>query len=257
MGVINVSPESLLSPTASVENALARGMQLVTEGANILDIGGEATRPYTPPISAEEELNRVIPAIRALKKSVNVPLSIDTKKAVVAKAALEEGVAMINDVSGFTDPEMRKVAKESGVPICIMHMQGTPADMQTNPSYPKGVATEIKEWFTQQIDLLLNEGVKASQIILDPGFGFGKTVAHNLEILQNLAEFKRMGFPVLVGVSRKSFIARILQKRAEEILPATLALTAIALLADVDILRVHDVLETSDVVNVVRAYRTA
>lgn len=257
MGVINVSPESLLTPTASIESTVRRGLQLVAEGANILDIGGESTRPYTPPISAEEELNRVIPAIRALKQSVAVPLSIDTKKAQVAKAALAEGVSMINDVSGFTDPAMRELAKVSGAPICVMHMQGTPADMQTNPAYPRGITVEIKEWFLQQIDLLLKAGVQASQIILDPGFGFGKTVAHNLEILQNLAEFKRIGFPVLVGISRKSFIARILQKKNEDILPATLALTAIALLADVDILRVHDVLETGDVVNVVRAYKNA
>ena len=257
MGVINVSPESQLMPCDGVASAVARGIKLVSEGADLLDIGGESTRPYTPSVSAAEELQRVIPAIRALKRETTIPLSIDTKKPEVAEAALAEGVSVINDVSGFTDPAMRRLAKESGVQICMMHMQGSPENMQDNPTYPKGIVAEIKEWFMRQIDQLLAEGVKPQQIILDPGIGFGKTVAHNLEIIQNLAEFKGIGFPVLLGVSRKSFIARILQKKADELLPATLALTAIALMADVDFLRVHDVWETADVVNVVKAYKNA
>jgi dihydropteroate synthase len=139
--------------------------------------------------------------------------------------------------------------------LCIVHMQGTPETMQDDPFYPDGVVDIVKGWFSRQIDLLLAAGANLQQIILDPGIGFGKTVAHNLEILHNLAEFKEIGFPVLVGVSRKSFIARILQKKGEEILPATLALTTVALLAGVDLLRVHDVAETADIVKVMKAYK--
>lgn len=257
MGVINVSPESRLTPCATLEAAIARGMQLAAEGAHILDIGGESTRPYTPPVSAALELERVIPVIRALKKATSLPLSIDTKKAEVAEAALEEGVTYINDVSGFTDPKMRQLAARSGAKLFMVHMLGTPETMQDDPVYPEGIVPHLKNWFERQIDHLLSEGATSDQIILDPGIGFGKTVAHNLQIMKNLAEFKRIGFPVLVGVSRKSFIARFLQKKGEELLPATLALTAAALLDGVDFLRVHDVAETADVVNIMKAYRDA
>lgn len=257
MGIINVSPESRLMTCHCVESAVERALRLVREGAEILDIGGESTRPYTPPISEEEELKRVIPVIRLLRQATNVPLSIDTKKAEVAKAAVAAGATYINDISGFTDPAMRNVAVQTGAKLCIVHMQGTPETMQNDPSYPEGVIPTICKWFRQQIELLLSEGANLQQIILDPGIGFGKTVAHNLEIIQNLAEFKEIGFPVLVGVSRKSFIARILQKKGEELLPATLALTTVALMAEVDMLRVHDVAETADVVNVMKAYKHA
>jgi len=257
MGVINVSPESRLIPCDTLDVAVARGIKLASEGADILDIGGESTRPYTPPVNATVELERVIPVIRALKKATSVPLSIDTKKAEVAEAALAEGVAYINDVSGFTDPRMRQLAARSGAKLFIVHMQGTPETMQDNPCYPEGVVPQLKSFFDRQINLLLAEGATADQIILDPGIGFGKTVAHNLQIMKNLADFKKSGFPVLVGVARKSFIARILQKNGEELLPASLALTAAALLNGVDFLRVHDVAETVDVVNIMKAYRDA
>ena len=262
MGILNATPDSFFADSrcSDLETAIARGIKIEAEGADIIDIGGESTRPltvYDSPsqnvrVDDKEEIRRVIPLIQALKKQVSIPLSIDTRKPVVAEAALKAGVSFINDVGGFADSMMRSLAAESGVEICVMHMQGTPENMQQNPTYPEGVVKYLINWFEKRVELLLQSGVKGSQVILDPGIGFGKTVADNLEILQNLAPIKALGFPVLLGVSRKSFMAKILQKATSQLLPATIAMNTALVLKGADLLRVHDVQEHRDVINLIK-----
>lgn len=264
MGVLNVTPDSYHEPSraTTVETAIEKVMQMIQDGASIIDIGGESTRPpiavanyeKAAPVSEAEELQRVISIIKALKGKV--PLSIDTIKPKVAAAALEAGASFINDISGFTHPDMRRVAAESGVEICVMHMQGTPATMQIDPTYPEGVIPHLVEWFKRQVDLLVSEGVSERKIYLDPGIGFGKTVAHNLEIIHNLQKLKAIGFPLLLGSSRKSFMSHILSKPTAELLPATLAVSTFAVLAGVEILRVHDVKEHHDMITLMECVRS-
>lgn len=251
MGILNVTPDSCVDQGRHFEPDLAiqRGIQICQEGADWLDIGGESTRPDAAPVLEEEELERVIPVIKALKKAISTPISIDTMKARVAAQAIEVGASFINDISGFSDPEMCQVAADSQLPICVMHMQGTPATMQQNPVYPQGVIPALVEWFSKRIDLLLAVGVKSENIILDPGIGFGKTVDHNVEIVHNLHKIKALGFPVLIGLSRKSFLGKIIRKTYPELLPASLAVNTLAILAQVDIIRVHDVVEHRDVID--------
>jgi dihydropteroate synthase len=227
---------------------------LFQEGADIIDIGGESTRPGSEPVAEEEEYARVIPVIRALKREIPIPISIDTVKPNIAKAALDEGAAMLNDVSGFCNPDMIKIAKEADAPICVMHMRGTPKTMQINPCYEEGIIAHLLRWFEDKTLQLLKAGVKKKNIILDPGIGFGKTVDDNLKILHNLQKFKASGFPVLVGLSRKSFMSKIINKPAKDTLATTIALNTVALLENADIIRVHDVAEHRDVVDVLKKY---
>jgi dihydropteroate synthase len=255
MGILNVTPDSCYDQGrwGTYEQAVQRGIQICEEGADWIDIGGESTRPGAASVSVSEELKRVIPVIKVLKEQTAILISIDTSKVDVAAAAIEAGVSMINDVTGFGDPAMRLLAAGSGLPICVMHMQGTPETMQINPSYPEGVIPHLCDWFKNRIDQLLDAGVKEEQIILDPGIGFGKTVAHNVEIVNNLRRIKALGFPVLLGLSRKSFIGKILNKGYPQLLAGTLAITTLAILAGVDILRVHDVVEHRDVIDVLKS----
>lgn len=250
MGILNVTPDSCYDQGRWFDHqkAIQRGMQMWQEGADWIDIGGESTRPGAPPVPEEEELRRILPVIKALRNDIPIPLSVDTMKAAVADAALEAGASLINDVSGFGDPEMRRVAAASHVPVCVMHMHENPATMQINPSYPQGVMPFLLDWFNNRIDLLLTAGVKEQNIILDPGIGFGKTVADNVEIVHNLHKIKDLGFPVLIGLSRKSFLGKIINKTYPELLPISLAVNTLALLAKIDILRVHDVSEHRDVI---------
>ena len=245
MGILNVTPDSFYDQGQffNSELAIARGLKLFKDGADIIDIGGESTRPFADPVSEKEELKRVIPVIKALKSQINIPLSIDTMKPGVAQAALEAGASLINDVSGFRDPDLIAVAADSGVRICVMHMQGMPKTMQVDPVYPKGVVEEIIQWFEEKIDILLKAGIKEKNIIIDPGIGFGKTVEDNCKILHNLQKFKVSGFPVLLGLSRKSFMGKVLDKPSEDLLAPTIALDALAMRDNVDIIRVHDVEE--------------
>lgn len=256
MGILNVTPDSSYDKGRwfDFDLAVQRGIQIFNEGADILDIGGESTRPGAPPVSQEEELKRVIPVLRALKKEIPIPFSIDTMKAAVASEALATGATFINDVTGFADPDMRRLAAEAQVPICVMHMLETPATMQINPVYEDGIIPFLLDWFSRRIDLLLADGVKEEQIFLDPGIGFGKTVAHNVEIVQNLQSIKRLGFPVLIGLSRKSFLGKIIQKSYPELLAASLVANTLALLAEVDIIRVHDVAEHRDALKVIEFF---
>lgn len=257
MGILNVTPDSFFekSRAMTVQNATEIAVRMQKEGADILDIGGESSRPGSHSVSAEEELNRVVPVIEALKEKISIPISIDTTKPQVAEEALKAGARILNDITGFSQSKMIDAALKYEAQICVMHMQGTPQTMQRNPSYPEGVVQHILHWFEQKIDLLLSCGIDPKKIILDPGIGFGKTVADNLEIIHNLPLIKRLGYRVLIGVSRKSFIAKVLNQPVEELLPGTLAMNTLAIMADVDMIRVHDIKEHRSLIDLMYVYK--
>lgn len=257
MGIINTTPDSYYetSRALTTEKAIETALRMESEGASIIDIGGESTRPYAKAVSEQEELDRVIPVIKTLQGQLTIPISIDTIKPTVARAAIKAGASLLNDVSGFRTPDMVEVAKEFDGDICVMHMQGEPQTMQDSPYYEEGIVTHLMNWFEKKANFLVKEGIHPSRIILDPGIGFGKTVADNLKILHNLPKFRRLGFRLLLGISRKSFMKKILNKPFEELLPSTLAINGLAIMAGVDILRVHDVKEHVDVVKVLEAYK--
>lgn len=251
MAILNVTPDSCYDQGRwfDPDVAVKRGIEIWKEGADWIDIGGESTRPGASPVSEEEEKRRVLPVIRALKQEVPIPISIDTMKPGVAEAAIEAGASLINDVTGMEDPEMRAAAASSRLPVCVMHMLGTPATMQVNPHYPNGIIPSLLDWFRRKIALLLDDGIAENQIILDPGIGFGKTVADNIEIVQNLHQIKALGFPVLIGLSRKSFLGKIIGKTYPDLLPVSLAANTLAIQAGVDFIRVHDVGEHRDIID--------
>jgi dihydropteroate synthase len=243
MGILNLTPDSFYDGgsyrdwSAAVEHA----QRMVAEGADILDVGGESSRPGSQPVSEEEELQRVIPVIRALAKKIKIPLSIDTYKSTVAEQALGEGAAIINDISALgADGDMAKVAVRFQAGIVLMHMQGEPRTMQKNPSY-REVVREIADFFRERLRSLEEQGVEALQVVLDPGIGFGKTLEHNLELIRRLDEFKALERPLLVGISRKSFLGQILDLPPAERLEGSLAAGVAAVLKGAGILRVHDV----------------
>lgn len=252
MGIINVTPDSFYdhSRQSTLENAVATAIKMQADGADILDIGGESSRPGAAAVSEEEELKRVIPVIKAIVQEVNLPISIDTTKPIVARAAIKAGASFLNDITGFNNKEMVNLAREFDVDICVMHMQGRPQTMQKNPHYEEGIIAHLLNWFKIKIDYLIQSGINPKKIILDPGIGFGKTVADNLEIIHNLRQLKQLDFAVLLGISRKSFLSKILDKPAAELLSATLAINAMAIASQIDIIRVHDVKEHSDIVRV-------
>jgi len=258
MGIVNITPDSFYKPsrTYALDASIARALQLASEGADILDIGGESTRPGASPVSEEEEIKRVIPFLKNIKGKISIPISIDTKKPAVARAAMQAGASLINDVSGFSQPKMISVAAEADAEIYVMHMQGTPETMQLNPQYEGGVVPFLLRWFEDKVNMLIHSGIRPENIILDPGIGFGKTVADNLEIIHNLSEFKRLGFRVLLGLSRKSFLSKILSKPAEELLSATLAANTLAIMSNVDFIRVHDVKEHRSLIDVIEAFKS-
>lgn len=251
MAILNVTPDSYYAPSRAFnpELAIARGKQLHELGADLLDIGGVSTRPGAEEVDFKEELNRVLPVVQALAACYPGQISIDTYEPRVAEACVRAGATLINDITGFTHPAMRALAASTSTDLCVMHMQGTPQTMQVDPKYDEGVVPYLLKWFERQVHLLIKEGVKEERIILDPGIGFGKTVAHNVEILQNLPRFRALGFRVLLGASRKSFMSKILNKPTAELLAATLAVNAMALYEGVAILRVHDVVEHRDVID--------
>lgn len=256
MGILNVTPDSFFPESRTLETnaAIDRALKLQDEGADILDIGGESTRPGSLPVEEKIELQRVIPIIKELTGRLSIPISIDTKKPAVAKAALDAGAHYINDVSGFSNPEMISIAKDYKAEICVMHMQGTPTTMQQNPYYNSGVIAHLITWFEQKVELLVKNGIQQEKIILDPGIGFGKTVADNLEIIHNLPLIKGLGFRVLLGISRKSFLAKICGQPTELLLPATIAINTVAISEKIDMIRVHDVKEHRIVVDAMEAY---
>ncbi len=255
MGVINVTPDSFSDgglfhdPRAAVEHAL----RLEEEGADILDIGGESTRPGSDFVTLDEELRRVMPVLEGIMDRVGVPVSIDTTKAEVARQALAAGCVMVNDISAMRlDPEMPGLVADKGVPVCLMHMRGMPKDMQVDPRYDD-VVGEIAAFLRERAQAAVEAGVDPSAILVDPGIGFGKTLEHNLEILRRLGEFRSLGYPILLGTSRKSFIGRILDLPEDQRVEGTAASVALGIAGGADIVRVHDVREMARVVRVTDA----
>jgi dihydropteroate synthase len=252
MGILNATPDSFFERGSffSIQKGIEHGLSMAKEGADIIDVGGESTRPGADPVDAEEELRRVMPIIVALASQLSVPISIDTRKAQVAAAAVEKGARLINDITGFSDPAMQEVALGCDADLCIMHMLGTPQTMQLNPEYADGVVEHIMRFFSERIESLARKRIKESRIILDPGIGFGKTVEQNFLLFGAIEQFKSFGLRVLIGASRKSFIQKTLGKSADETLAATLAVHGYCASNGVDILRVHDVKEHRDVVDI-------
>lgn len=244
MGVLNVTPDSFYDGGryTQLDAAVQRALQMVEEGADIIDIGGESTRPGSQPVPEEEELRRVLPVIEAIRARVDVPLSIDTTKSRVAERALRAGACLVNDISGLGfDPHMAETIAEHGALCCIMHIQGTPQTMQQNPQYDD-VVRDISRYFEQRLALAERAGIPRDRIWLDPGIGFGKTVEHNLDILRRLREFTVFGLPLLIGTSRKSFIGKVLgDLPPEERLEGTAATIAVAIMNGANVVRVHDV----------------
>ena len=259
MGVLNITPDSFYDGNKHFvhEDAIEYAHKMVAEGADIIDVGGESTRPGASPISEEEELKRVIPLIKILSKEINKPISIDTYKAVVAKRAIEEGASMVNDIGGLIDDEnMSKVIAGARVPVVIMHKKGSPLTMQKNPIC-KDLFPEIMSCLKRSISTAMEAGIEKSKIILDPGIGFGKTMQQNLEILKKLYEFKGMGYPLLIGTSRKNFIGALLNVSAQERLYGTLATLAVSIMNGANIIRVHDVKAAVHVATICDAIRNA
>jgi dihydropteroate synthase len=256
MGVVNVTPDSFsdggqfLDADAAVEH----GLRLTAEGADILDVGGESTRPGADPVSEDEELGRVVPVIERLASDGRARLSIDTTKVAVARAALDAGASLVNDVSAFRfDPGMAALVAETGVGCCLMHMLGKPRTMQEDPRYDD-VVSEVKAFLEERLAFAVSEGVDEERVWLDPGIGFGKTVEHNLELLRRLDEIVAIGRPVVVGTSRKSFLGKLAGGRDEgERLPGTIATNVLALERGASVFRVHDVAQNADALAVAAA----
>ncbi|MFO7278283.1 MAG: dihydropteroate synthase [Pseudomonadota bacterium] len=256
MGILNVTPDSFsdggrfFDPGVALEHAL----RMREEGAAIIDVGGESTRPGSEPVPAEEEIRRVVPVIRRLAAETDAIISVDTSKPEVMRAAADAGAHMINDVYGLRLPGALEAAAATDCAVCLMHMQGEPRTMQVNPTYEE-VVTEVKAFLLERVQACRDAGIDERRIVIDPGFGFGKTVEHNLELLRRLDELTATGWPVLAGLSRKSMLGRILGRPVEERLAGSLALAMIAVERGARIMRVHDVAATVDVLKVLSAVR--
>lgn len=272
MGILNVTPDSFSDGGRyrATEDAVATALRMQQDGADIIDIGGESTRPYSDPVAETEELDRVIPVIEQLHDKLLVPISVDTSKARVAEAACNAGAEIINDVTGLEgDPEMAEVAAQSGAGVCVMHMQGTPQTMQDAPKY-ENVVEEIYDYLRQRKESCLQAGIEAQRICLDPGIGFGKTHQHNLDLLCAAARFRELGSPILIGHSRKGFINKTLdipkptasessstlqsdKHNASRRRSGTLGVSLAVAAAGIEVIRVHDVRETVDALALFRA----
>jgi dihydropteroate synthase len=253
MGVVNVTPDSFSDGGRfeDAEAAIAHAHSLIEDGAHILDVGGESSRPGAAPVSVEEELRRVLPVVRQLR---DVPVSVDTRRPEVMRAALDFGASMINDIEALSAQGGLEAVAKSDCAVCLMHKQGEPATMQRDPHYDD-VVGEVKAFLEQRVKVAQGAGVAASRIVVDPGFGFGKTVAHNLELLRHLEKISSLKLPVLAGLSRKSSLEKITGRAVGERLAGSLAMALLALQGGARILRVHDVKETRDVISVWEAFR--
>jgi len=253
MGILNVTPDSFYDGGwhFDSESTQKRIKEMIVEGVEIIDIGGESTRPGSKPVNIEEELERVIPAIEFIKSISDIPISIDTQKAEVAKKAVEAGACVVNDVGGLRNEDMISMIAELQIPVIIMHMQGTPENMQKNPQYADTMQ-DIKKWLKERINAAKMAGIKRSNIIVDPGIGFGKNLKHNLEILGGLNEFNGMAGGVLLGASRKSFIGMMADEDSDR-LAGSLSAAMIGATAGVDLVRVHDVKETRRAIETINA----
>lgn len=257
MGIINVTPDSFSDGGESfnIDTAIKNALRMQESGADILDIGGESSRPGARQISAEEELERILPIIKELKTAVRIPISVDTYKAKVADKAIEAGAVIVNDISAMQmDTDMPKVIAENNVPVVLMHMKGTPQNMQANPEYDC-VIDEILYSLNERIFFALEKGISPDKILIDPGIGFGKTLDHNLEIINSLDSFKSLGYPILIGTSRKSVIGNVLKLPPKERIEGTAATIAISIMNGAHIVRVHDILQMKRVAVMVDAIK--
>jgi len=254
MGVINTTPDSFSDGGRfdTIDKAFAHARQLITKGADSLDIGGESTRPGSQQVDLEQELARTIPLIKAIRQVSDISISIDTNKPGVMEAAVNAGATMINSIWALQLDDSLHAAADLAVPVCLMHMQGTPETMQQNPAYTN-VVGEVLDFLKARMDAALDAGIAQQHIIIDPGFGFGKTIEHNLLLLASLPVFRQLGVPVLVGLSRKAMIGKILDKPADERLYGSMSLAVMAAMLGADIVRVHDVAETLDAIAMVKA----
>jgi dihydropteroate synthase len=257
MGILNLTPDSFSDGGLFInkDSALKHVKQMIADGAKIIDVGGESTRPGAQEISIDEECLRVIPVIKAIREISDIPISIDSSKPDVIQQAISSGASMINDVNALRADGAMELAAELNVPVCIMHMQGLPRTMQHTPSY-KDVVYEVKDFLKQRIDTCIKSGINHDNIIIDPGFGFGKTLEHNLTLFKHLIDFEELGVPLLVGVSRKSMIGSVLDNApADERLYGSVALATLAAWMNANILRVHDVKATADALKLCQAVK--
>jgi len=263
MGIVNVTPDSFSDGGRFLDprNAVVQGLRLAAEGADIIDIGGESTRPFSESVSADEEIRRVVPVVAELAQKIRIPISIDTSKAAVARRALEAGAAMINDIAALrSDAGLAELAAEFGVPVILMHMRGEPRTMQVTPRYDDLVG-EIYSFLQEAADAAERQGIARERLIVDPGIGFGKTAEHNLQLIHRMSDFSGLGLPLLAGPSRKSFIRRLVKPAGEPDIPpdrpvvetGTQAAVAASVFNGAHIVRVHDVANTVATVNVVDA----
>ena len=258
MGVLNVTPDSFSDGGryATTGAALARAREMVAGGAGILDIGGESTRPLAPPVGLQQELDRVLPVIEAVAGELDVLVSIDTMKPEVMRAAVAAGAGLVNDVNALQSPGALEVVATGAAAVCLMHMQGVPQTMQADPRY-EDVVREVRAFLQTRAAACEQVGISKNRILVDPGFGFGKSMTHNLRLLAKLEEIATLGYPLLVGLSRKSMLKKLLGREVEQRLPGSLALAAIAVMNGASIIRCHDVAETMDAVRVASAVRAA
>jgi len=259
MGILNVTPDSFSDGGAFnlQDNGLAQANLMLSEGADIIDIGGESTRPGAQEVSVQQELDRVIPVIESIYQRFDTVISIDTSKSQVMTEAVNAGASLINDVRALQADDSLSAAVKAGVPVCLMHMQGQPRVMQQNPSYDD-VVKDVMTFLRERICVCIEAGISQEQIIVDPGFGFGKSLEHNYQILANLDEFHKLNVPVLAGMSRKSMIGKLLHREIAERLAGSIALATVAAQKGAQIIRVHDVKETVDavkIINMINAYR--
>lgn len=256
MGILNVTPDSFSDggKHIDVDAAVAAAIAMQEAGADIIDIGGESTRPYSEPVDADEELRRVLPVIERLKQRINIPLSIDTSKAKVASAALNAGVEIINDVSGLGgDPAMVSVAANAAAGVCVMHMRGTPQTMQDDPQY-LDVVEEVADYLSRRLNWCIEQGIRAERVCLDPGIGFGKTHEHNLELIRGASRFSLLGRPILIGHSRKGFIGKVLGDKHADRDAGSIGVGLAVAAAGVSVLRVHAV---GPMVNALRLFHAS
>lgn len=253
MGILNVTPDSFSDggQFTHLDAALRQAEKLIQAGATIIDIGGESTRPGAPEVSLEEELNRVIPVVKAIRASSDVWISVDTSKAEVMRQAIEAGADLINDIRALQEPGALDIAAKAQVPICLMHMQGQPRSMQHNPNY-QDVLREVGEFLRERVKVCEQAGIAKELLILDPGFGFGKTLEHNYHLLAHLESFHQFGLPLLAGMSRKSMIFKLLDKKPADCMVASVTCATIAALKGAQIIRVHDVEETVEAMKIIQ-----
>ncbi|MEZ9158777.1 dihydropteroate synthase [Vibrio lentus] len=252
MGILNVTPDSFSDGGQfnSLEKALQQAERMIKAGVSIIDIGGESTRPGAPEVTLEDELSRVIPAIKAIRANFDVWISIDTSKAEVMRQAVEAGADLINDVRALQEPGALEAAAQAQVPVCLMHMKGQPRTMQANPSYDD-VFTDVEGFLKERVEACESVGIPKEQLVLDPGFGFGKTIEHNYHLLAHLEKFHSLGLPILAGISRKSMIFKLLDKAPADCMVGSVTCATIAAMKGAQIIRVHDVEDTLEAMKII------